>query len=188
MPDTLVLSDLHESAWVKSYETGELSEILALLGCWYEILAGIRHIRLFHQCVQHMWEPRSGSVSTKKYWSWLELWPALETPLLRKTRFFKKSIDLTRPTLTYSESASKVTLRISSSVRPDKIWMGTPGRRTPSLACTGSSAFSRSLPTYHRELGRDSSSHCILYRVRSVDWCIQNCININGCTSIIVVK
>jgi hypothetical protein len=32
MPDTLVMSDLHESAWVKSYETGELSEILALFG------------------------------------------------------------------------------------------------------------------------------------------------------------
>ena len=80
-----------------------------------------------------MREPRYGSVSTQKYWSWLELWPALETPLLRKTRFFKKSIDLTRPTLTYSESASKVTLGIRSSVRHDNV------RETPLAHHTKSS-------------------------------------------------
>jgi hypothetical protein len=133
MPDTLVMSDLLESAWVKSYETGELSEILALLGCWYQILAGIRHMRLLHQCVQHIREPRFESVSTKKYWFWLELWPALETPLLRKTRVFEKNIDLTRPTLTYSESASKVTLGIRSSVRHDNV------RETPLAHHTKSS-------------------------------------------------
>ncbi len=112
MPDTLVMSDLHESAWVKSYETRELSRILALSVYWYPILAGVRHTRLFHQCVHHMQEPMSQSVSTKIYWSWPELWPALETPLLHKTWVFEKRTDLVRMSITNSESASESMLDI----------------------------------------------------------------------------